>query len=249
MSKETTDNPRGVLDRRYAGDRKNRPELIFRLGTRARLVSHAVRVYMRDPSGLKVLDMGAAEGRTLIELDRLLPGNDLVGIEYSRELVEAADQLPQNIVLIQGDVTRLPDDIGSGSVDTVTALAVLEHLASPTAAVAEATRVLRPGGLFVASSPSPAWSHASSRLGLLKEDSHECEITSESMVRMVRDAGLNLLESLRFMWAPVSFLPYLRIPISPEFALRTDRIIHRLRIFDCLFVNQAVIARKPFAPS
>jgi SAM-dependent methyltransferase len=244
VNKQTAENSHGVLGGEYAEGRKIRPEMIFRLRTRARLAASAARRYLGNREGLRILDMGCAEGRTLAEMDRLLPGSRMLGIEYSPELIEAADGLAENIVLRRGDITHLPDDIEPGSFDMVTALAVLEHLVSPVAAVEQAARVLRPGGIFVATSPSPAWGRASAKAGLLEDDSHESDITKKAMARMVRDAGLEPVRYRRFMWAPIASIPYLRIPVSPGFALGVDRFIYSLKICNCLFVNQAIIARK-----
>jgi SAM-dependent methyltransferase len=53
---------------------------------------------------------------------------------------------------VRGDLRNLP--LADGSLDGVAAVNCLYFLDDPVAAVREARRVLRPGGLFVASSPS-----------------------------------------------------------------------------------------------
>ena len=65
------------------------------------------------------------------------------------------------------------------------------------------------------------------------------------MIQIVKDAGLELITYEQFMWAPISFLPYLRIWVEPSFAVRADRFLRGLRIFNWLFVNSCVVARKP----
>jgi len=47
------------------------------------------------------------------------------------------------------------------------------------------------------------------------------------------------------MFAPVAFLPYLRIPVAPEAALKIDDLVTRFWLFDWLFVNQLFVARRP----
>jgi 2-polyprenyl-6-hydroxyphenyl methylase/3-demethylubiquinone-9 3-methyltransferase len=51
---------------------------------------------------------------------------------------------------VRGDALRLP--IASDSADVVVAGEILEHVADPEALIAEAARVLRPGGLFICDS-------------------------------------------------------------------------------------------------
>ncbi len=236
---------KGILDHNYSADRKKKLELMFRLSVRAGIVADAVGRYSTSTTGLKVLDLGAAEGRTLIAMSNFLPGNEFIGIEYSQELISSASALPENITLVHGDATKLPNRISSASFDVVSALAVLEHLETPSNAAREACRVLKPEGLFIATSPVPAWDHISNKLGLLKEDHHEIEMSRQLMTRIVNDAEFDLLEYRRFMWAPISFLPYLHIPIPAMFSIKCDRWIETVRILNWLFVNQVVIARKP----
>jgi SAM-dependent methyltransferase len=76
------------------------------------------------------------------------PGRRVAGVDQSAGMAAvAAGRLPGRIML--GDVTRLP--LASGSADVVTMVWLLHLLGGPgsAAAVAEAGRVLRPGGLLV----------------------------------------------------------------------------------------------------
>lgn len=236
---------KGILDHEYSADREQKPELKFRLSVRAGIMADAIGRYSTSTTGLKVLDLGAAEGRTLIEVSEFLPGSEFIGIEYSQELISSAPVLPENINLVHGDITKLPPRLSSVSFDVVSALAVLEHLETPLNAVREAYRVLKPAGLFIATCPVPAWNRISNKLGLLKEDHHEIDMDRQLLTRIVNDAGFDLLEYRKFMWAPISFLPYLHIPVSATFSIKCDRWIGTVKILNWLFVNQVVIGRKP----
>jgi len=233
-----------ILDQEYLAGRKKKPQLKFRLSVRAAIVADAITKYSINTKNLKILDFGAAEGRTLIELNNLLPGNNFVGIEHSQELISSSPTLPENITLVYGDVTKLPNTITS-KFDIVSALAILEHLKEPLKAVQEAYRVLEPGGLFIATCPVPIWDRISNKLGLLKEKRHVIELDKRLMTRILKDTGFELLQYRKFMWAPVSFLPYLHIPISHILSIKCDRLIETVKILNWLFVNQVIIGKKP----
>lgn len=80
----------------------------------------------------------------------------VVALDYSEnmlrqcyEFVQQKDNFPkENFILVRADIARLP--FVSSSIDAVHAGAALHCWPSPSAAVAEISRVLRPGGVFVA---------------------------------------------------------------------------------------------------
>ena len=90
-----------------------------------------------------VLDVGCGEG----ELARHLPEGAWVGLDSSRELLARAPR-PAHL----GDANALP--FPDGGFGAVTLLYVLYHLAEPGRALAEAHRVLRPGGMVAVAAPS-----------------------------------------------------------------------------------------------
>ena len=87
-----------------------------------------------------ILDVGCGRGR----LARELPASvSRIGVDQSpAQLAEAPSPV------IRGDARHLP--IRNDSMGAVAALWMLYHLEHPVQAIAEAYRVLRPGGLFVA---------------------------------------------------------------------------------------------------
>ncbi|XP_024027679.1 uncharacterized methyltransferase At1g78140, chloroplastic isoform X2 [Morus notabilis] len=80
----------------------------------------------------------------------------VVALDYSEnmlrqcyEFINQEENFPkENIILVRADISRLP--FVSSSIDAVHAGAALHCWPSPSAAVAEISRVLRPGGVFVA---------------------------------------------------------------------------------------------------
>ncbi len=243
MTAET--DRKGAMDETYARDRQNKPAVSYRYRTRALAAVRAIQRHMHTSPALHMLDMGAADGGTLLEMGRLLgPGTTLTGVEYSPVLVGLAQQLGEAVHVVRGDIASLPDSIKAHSYDVVTAMAVLEHLEQPGTAIGEAAAVLKPGGLLVATTPQPFWDVLATRLRLL-EDHHETHITRAEMVAHARRAGLEVLEYSNFMWAPVGFLPYLGIRIPAKLAHAVDRAVQKVRLLDWLFVNQMMVARKP----
>ncbi|MCI5207794.1 MAG: class I SAM-dependent methyltransferase [Candidatus Electrothrix sp. ATG2] len=235
----------GVLDRLYSQGRHQRPEYVFRYKTRSLLVRYAVNNFLNMSSGQHLLDLGAADGLNLLEFNALLEGDWIIsGIEYSSELLAEAPDLPSNISLDRGDITQPLAEQEWRRYDIVTALAVLEHLQHPVNAVKNATEALKNGGIFVATSPVPFWDKLSSRLGLLKGGQHECDMNSKALIGCLEAAGLTVEECGKFMWAPISFLPYLKVRVSPARSMYFDALIRKCRIFNFLFVNQYVIGRK-----
>ena len=90
-----------------------------------------------------VLDIGCGEG----ELARHLPRDAWVGLDSSPAMLARA---PSPNVL--GDATALP--FPDGSFASAALLYVLYHMADPAVALAEAHRVLIPGGLISVAAPS-----------------------------------------------------------------------------------------------
>ena len=234
-----------VLGNSYALGRLNNPELVFRYRLRARMVMYAAKKYLGSCGPFRILDLGAAEGKALLELRTLLPFGEYAGVEYSEELTRLKNELPKDVRIVKGDVMNLPEEIKGRPYNIVSAMALLGHLANPLGAVSEAAGVLCDGGIFVATCSHPFWEIVSARLGLLKEEPHVSGISKQFLIDIVQKAGLEFLNYERFMWAPVAILSYLKISVSPGASITVDKIMRRVKIFNWLFINQCIIARKP----
>ena len=244
----TNSQPKGVLNANYSDNRKKKKELFFRYRVRAAAVVEAWKKnHASNHESLMLLDLGAAEGKTLAFIAEALRVNEAIGVEYNQTLIDCADsnlKKQANTRLVQGDVTHLPE-FQDNTFDLISALALLEHISDPSKVIAEAARLLKPGGLFVSTSPVPFWDHVAVKTGLLKEDHHECDMHAEKFKSFITtNPFLELIEFKPFMFAPVGILPYLGIQPSPKFSLRMDHAIQKLWLFNWLFVNQIAVARK-----
>jgi len=103
----------------------------------------------------RVLDLAGGTGRAARAIAAPVgPGRapEAFVIDASRAMLgRAADR---GTAAVQGDAGRLP--IRDAAVDAVVVLDALHHLPDPESALAEATRVLRPGGVLVIREFDPA---------------------------------------------------------------------------------------------
>ncbi len=102
------------------------------------------------PAGaaMEVVDLGAGQGRTLVEVARRAPGNRFTAIDLNGDALDAlAARLPQTRIL-QHDLAQ-PLPLPDRSVDIVISHNTLECLLDPSALLSEIAQVLRPDGRAV----------------------------------------------------------------------------------------------------
>ncbi|MGW1147811.1 class I SAM-dependent methyltransferase, partial [Streptomyces sp. NPDC002454] len=107
-----------------------------------RLVLGVVRE-LADVDGA-VIDVGCGNGRFVERLRRERPERPVVGVDLSAGILAG---VPGTVLVADG--AALP--FAGGTFDAVLAMHMLYHLPDIRAAIAEAARVLRPGGVLVAS--------------------------------------------------------------------------------------------------
>jgi SAM-dependent methyltransferase len=112
-------------------------------------LNNAIR--LRELDGMepgRLLDVGCGKGRFLAAASAA--GWEVLGIEFAPASAEAA-RAAYGVEVVVGDFPELPLE---GSFDAVTMWHVLEHLSDPSAALARAADLLRPGGRIVVSVPN-----------------------------------------------------------------------------------------------
>jgi ubiquinone/menaquinone biosynthesis C-methylase UbiE len=99
--------------------------------------------------GDRVLDLGTGTGAVLRRLAAADAPREAVGVDRSASMLAAARNLPNPWRLVCADASALP--FPNESFDVVTAAYLLHLLDSPSrrAVIADAARVLRPGGRMV----------------------------------------------------------------------------------------------------
>ncbi len=102
-----------------------------------------------------VLDLGSGAGAdVLISARRVTPGGRAIGLDMTEEMLElarvnATDAGVTNVEFLQGYLEDIP--LPAASVDVVISNCVINLAADQTVVLAEAARVLRPGGRFAVS--------------------------------------------------------------------------------------------------
>lgn len=236
----------GVMTSAYAKGRLSKPELRYRLRVRARAAFEAMQSHeLLNANHSRVLELGAADGRTLLEIWTLLDGRgEFDGIEYAQELIDEAPKLPENMRLLKGDIHAFPSSVADREYDMVTALAVLEHVEDPLLVVQNAFDVLDDGGIFVATSPSPVWDNIAGALGMVADEHHTVEVTLDLMKEWAREVGFRKITTQPFMWVATGTLAYAGLAPDPAVSLKIDRLISRIPGARNVFVNQILVAQK-----
>ena len=139
----------------------------------------------------------------------------MIGVDQSPVLVEAARGLAADAGLEDridfrvGDVHAL--DLGDASADAIVAHTLLSHVTEPSAVLAEAARVLRPGGVlavFDGDYSSWTWACSDPELARAMEDALRIVIASKprvlhDMPGFLRRAGLALVAAQAHVYAEI----------------------------------------------
>jgi SAM-dependent methyltransferase len=192
--------PHGVYGPEYYYGRLDNRALRYRLKRRTFEVHRAVEAHLNRPPAT-VVDIGTADALMLGLLGGSWADARFVGLEMNGALLRASDVPGVNKVV--GDAVQLP--LADGVADVVVATAVIEHLDKPQCLIEEARRVLAPGGVLVITTPDPMMERISAAVGLLKEAGHQHMFNLKRLRAVISEAGLNVVETRKFMLSPVGF--------------------------------------------
>jgi SAM-dependent methyltransferase len=134
------------------------PDVPLRSGLdRARRQARMLAGMLRDVTGPAVIvDLGCGDGSALAIAAEHNPAHRFAGIDWSGDALRQAQALGLTVVRAGVSGGSLP--VADGAADVVIMSELIEHLVDPDGAVAEARRILRPGGSLLLSTPNlAAW--------------------------------------------------------------------------------------------
>ncbi len=100
----------------------------------------------------RVLDLGCGTGKTSQTLKKTGRVGWVCGVEGSPEAAAAARSCLDQVV--EGDIEKIEYPFPDESFDAILLLDILEHLVDPWTVVEKMTRLLKPGGVLIASIPN-----------------------------------------------------------------------------------------------
>ena len=109
-----------------------------------RLTNRPFIQYLNINKKIRILDVGCGLAILANEIAALYPNCEVIGIEYSQDQLNQANEEQNNLHLQQGDAHSLPFE--DNSFDIVYCRYLLEHVKSPVQVLKEMRRVLKNGG-------------------------------------------------------------------------------------------------------
>lgn len=166
---------------------------------RRALVLDCVRRFARPP--LNFLDIGCGNGTLLKDIEDTFPGSHALGVDgYIESLIHCRQRSPTVALRLQ-DIAQERWPEFDRTYDVVTLLDVLEHLDDPAAVLAQARRILAPGGVLIASVPAHPflWSARDVFLG------HRRRYTRATLLELLRQSGFDVVHTshlFSYLWLP-----------------------------------------------
>ena len=134
------------------------PDVPLRSGMdRARRQARMLAGMLRDVTGPAVIvDLGCGDGSALAIAAEHNPAHRFAGIDWSGDALRQAQAA--GLTVLRASVSGASLPVADGAADVVIMSELIEHLVDPDGAVAEARRILRPGGSLLLSTPNlAAW--------------------------------------------------------------------------------------------
>lgn len=188
-------NPEGGYDPAFYEDLYRAEDSHFWFTARNRIVGDAVRSAFagRESERLDVLEIGCGSGNVTRVLQAALPNARVVGVDlFADGFAYARSRGVRR--LVHADIARSPF---RGGFDLVGMFDVLEHIPDDETALANAHRILRPGGILLLTVPAHMylWSY-------FDEASHHCRrYECADLAARAKAAGFEVEYATEFMTA------------------------------------------------
>lgn len=178
--------------------------------------------------GLRLLDVGCGTGHHLAQLRQ--HGFDVAGVDGSQEMIAVARANNPGVAIRQGDVEALP--FPSGGFDVVLCIEVLRYLPGLAGCLREMARVLKPGGLCLATA-TPVFNlngywlinRLASRFGMRGFTKlRQAFFTSGRLRREFEAAGLRQPRVHGVYLGPVNWVERLAPRLTPPFLRAWERL-------------------------
>lgn len=172
------------------------------LRKRREYVERAIARHLQGGRAARLLDLGCGDGNNLAWLSRF--AGHVYGSDYNLVRLVRAAARNRGATIFAADVLRFPSD--DGAFDIVYFNHVIEHIKNDVAALAEARRILKPGGLLVLGTPNEGawwwqWAYRRDPQSLATTD-HVHFYTGETIAAKMQQAGLSVIETHHLGWGP-----------------------------------------------
>jgi len=164
---------------------------------------------IRAEAGERLLEIGCGEGGNLFNLRRLPAVR--FGVDFSSAKASFARRASQALTAV-ADAAHLP--FGDDSFECVLIRDVLHHVPDPTGVVAEARRVLAPGGRLVVIEPNARSPLILLQAALIPAERGVLRSTADALRQRLVDARLHVVTEDR-QWP----LPIERVLLNPRFGV------------------------------
>jgi ubiquinone/menaquinone biosynthesis C-methylase UbiE len=105
-----------------------------------------LETFVKPLAGKPVLDVACGAGRWTRVLAELVGTDRVIGLDFSKAMLDACRAAVPQISMIRADATRMP--LAGGSMGAVNCWNALQLFEQPESVITEAARCLQPGGTF-----------------------------------------------------------------------------------------------------
>ena len=169
----------------------------------------------------RLLEIGCGEGANLFHLAARWPAARLYGCDFSPDKARFARER-SGAQCVAADATRLP--FADGSVDAVLIRDLLHHLPDRAAALAEAARVLAPGGRLTLVEPNGRNPLIAAMAALIPAERGMLVSTMDRCRREVHEAGFEVTAVARRQALPLSRVLFHYKMGAPSLAMRPSAV-------------------------